>query len=255
MVDMLNTPQTKNTAHKWIKQAIDILLPPRCIGTGEIVSAPGVVSPDFWTQLSFIETPFCSTCGLPFDVQMPSGTLCAACIDNPPEFDQSRSAVIYNDASRKLILSFKYGDRLNAVTTFIPWLKRTGANLIDTSDIIVPVPLHKSRLWQRRYNQAAIIALSLAKETQKICLVDALERVRATAPQKGLTKKDRYKNVLNAFRVYPESAENLKGKNILLIDDVFTSGATLNECARVLKKSGANRVNILTIARVTRDEF
>lgn len=245
----------RNTIQHWITQTLDVLLPPRCIGTGEIVSTPGTVSAEFWQQLSFIEAPYCSVCGLPFDMPMLAGSLCASCIDHPPRFDQARAAVVYNDASRKLILAFKYGDRLNAVITFIPWLKRAGATLTASADVLVPVPLHKSRLWKRRYNQASILACALAKEILKPCYPDGLLRTRATVPQKGLTKKERYQNVHHAFCVNPKYRQSFQGKTVLLVDDVFTSGATLNECAHALKKSGAAAVHVLTIARVTREAY
>lgn len=235
--------------------ALDLLLPPRCAGTGEIVDRQGMVSPAFWNELSFIEKPFCVTCGTPFHFETPDGSLCAACMETEPDFDQARAAVVYNDASRRLVLNFKYGDRLQAVDTFLPWMTRVGAELIAQSDILVPVPLHARRLWQRRFNQSALLALALAKRCGKTCLPNALLRRRHTAPQKGLDRNARRRNVRNAFVLNPRADENVRGKNILLVDDVLTSGATLNECARVLKKSGAKKVFVLTIARVARGEF
>jgi ComF family protein len=192
-------------------------------------------------------------CGLPFDFDAGEGTLCAACMEMTPEFDMARSAVTYNDASRRLVLDFKYGDKLHAVHAFTPWLLRAGSEMIAQADFIVPVPLHRWRLWARRFNQSAILAQALAKKCGKAYLPDGLLRVRHTVQQKGLSRKERAKNVRNAFAVNKKHA--LKGKNILLIDDVFTSGATLNECARALKKAGAQKVFVLTIARVTREEF
>lgn len=235
--------------------ALNTLLPPRCIATGEIVDAQGMISPAFWSELAFIEAPFCDTCGMPFSFPVSEGTVCASCIEHTPEYDYARSAVIYNDASRKLVLDFKYGDRLQAVHTFAPWLLRAGKDLIEKTDVIVPVPLHRQRLWQRRFNQSALIAQELGKRTQKASLPDALLRLRATVPQKGLSRKERKDNVKNAFGLNLRHVEAVKGKNILLIDDVFTSGATLNECARALKKADAAAVFVLTITRVTKEEF
>lgn len=247
--------QKKESFKGLIKAAVDTLLPPRCLATGHVVDSPGMTSPAFWSELSFIEKPCCSTCGLPFGFQAPFGTLCAACLDLEPVFTKARSAVVYNDASRKIILAFKYGDRLHAVHTFIPWLMRAGQELLDETDFIVPVPLHQKRLWQRRFNQSALLADELAGRAGKIYLPDTLIRTRATIPQKGLSRNARNDNVKNAFSVRPAEIPKISGKNILLIDDVFTSGATLNECARVLKKSGAADIFVLTIARVTREEF
>lgn len=232
---------------------IDMILPPRCLGSGDIVDIQGMVSPKVWPQLQFIEAPFCRTCGIPFSFEIANDAICAACMEREPLFDQSRSAVIYNEASRKMVLDFKYGDRLHAIHTFAPWMIRCGQNLIDEADFIVPVPLHQKRLRERMFNQSALLAQEIAKRSNKVYIPDALLRTRHTLPQKGLNARARDKNVQGAFAV--NAKQDLKNKNILLIDDVFTSGATLNECAKVLKVAKAASVNVLTIARVTKEEF
>jgi ComF family protein len=242
---------TKNPLAKLLEAAIDVVLPPRCLGSGEIVDAPGMVSPAFWSQLQFIEAPFCKACGIPFSFDAGENALCAACIDQEPVFDQARSAVIYNEASRDVILGFKYGDRLHATHTFVPWIMRAGQEMMELAEAIIPVPLHSKRLRERRFNQSALLAQELAKRTKKLYLPDTLLRIRSTQPQKGLSAKDRRENVRGAFAM----TRPLMEKNILLIDDVFTSGATLNECAKVLKAAGAEKVGVLTIARVTKEEF
>lgn len=233
---------------------INLLLPPRCAGTGAVVDAPGMLSPAFWAELSFIEKPFCDTCGLPFGFEAPFGTICAACLEDAPQFDRARSAVVYNDASRRLILGFKHGDRLHTALTFTPWLLRAGAELAAEADVILPVPLHRKRLFARRYNQSALLAKSVAEKAKRRCLPGGLVRLRHTLQQKGLSRKERRDNVKNAFAVNGRYMQEIKGKNALLVDDVFTSGATLNECARTLKKHGAEKVFVLTVARVTREE-
>ena len=248
-------PTKNNTILDLCKSAIDLLLPPRCLATGEIVDAPGMVSPEVWPQLQFIESPFCKTCGMPFPFDIANDALCAACMDREPVFDASRSAVIYNEASRSMILAFKYGDRLHAVKTFVPWMMRAGQALIDEADIIIPVPLHNRRLRERRFNQSALLAQEIARKSGKAYIPDLLQRTRHTIPQQGLNYKERGKNVHGAFEVNPDYLGTIEGKTILLIDDVYTSGATLNECARVMKKAKAAAVNVLTIARVTREEF
>ena len=232
---------------------IDVLLPPRCLGSGDIVDAPGMVAPAFWSQLAFIENPFCDTCGIPFSFQTPLGILCASCLEETPHYDRARSAVVYNDASRKLVIDYKYGDRLHAVHTFTPWLMRAGAELLAATDYIVPVPLHRKRLWQRRFNQSALLAAEVGRRAKLPVLQDTLLRLRQTVPQKGLSRAHRRENVHGAFGLAPN--QNVVGKTVMLVDDVFTSGATLNECARVLKKHGAEKVFVLTIARVTKEEF
>ena len=154
-----------------------------------------------------------------------------------------------------MILAFKYGDRLHAVKTFVPWMMRAGQALIDEADIIIPVPLHNRRLRERRFNQSALLAQEISRKSGKAYMPDLLQRTRHTIPQQGLNYKERGKNVHGAFEVNPDHLVTIEGKTILLIDDVYTSGATLNECARVMKKAQAAAVNVLTIARVTREEF
>lgn len=244
----------KNFLFTFWDTALDMLLPPRCLATGEIVDHPGMLASAFWTQLRFIEDPFCNTCGIPFSFDLGAGALCAACIEREPLFNQSRSAVVYNEASRKLILTFKYGDRLHAVDTFAPWMIRSGQGLIEKSDVILPVPLHHRRLRERRFNQSALLAQAIAKRVSLPYLPNALLRIRHTISQQGLSAKERDQNVHGAFVVNKSHVKNLAGKNILLVDDVFTSGATLNECARILKAAKVAEVNVLTIARVTREE-
>lgn len=235
--------------------ALDTLLPPRCLGSGKIVDAPGMLDAGFWAELAFISQPACDCCGLPFSFGVDAGSLCAACIDTPPDFDRARAAVVYNDASRKLILDFKYGDKTHAVKTFLPWMQRAAAGMLDETDILIPVPLHPRRLWKRRFNQSALLAQVLARARGRLCLPDAMRRLRATPPQKGLSRNERHKNVRGAFGIPARHAETLRGKNVMILDDVFTSGATLNECARVLKKAGVAKVFIITLARVTHEEF
>jgi len=237
-----------------LSAALDTLLPPRCLATGEIVEADGLVSANVWPQLQFIEAPFCRLCGLPFSFAVAGDSLCAPCLEYPPVFDAARAPVVYNDISRQMILSFKYGDRLHAVKTFAPWMRRAGAELIAAADILVPVPLSGRRLRERRFNQSALLAQEIARGTGKGYSPDLLLRTRHTPPQQGLNYKERSLNVRGAFALNEKRKAALSGMHVLLVDDVYTSGATLNECARVLKKSGSASVSVLTIARVTKDE-
>ncbi len=232
-----------------IHQIVDLILPPRCVITGEIVDRPGMLSSTSWKDLQFIDAPFCARCGQPFDFETEADMMCGGCIDEPPEFDIARSALVYNDTSRGLILAFKHGDRLQLVRSFTGWLNRAGQDILTETDIVVPVPLHRKRLWSRRYNQSAILARHLAKHNADITYAPSLiQRTRATPPQKGLTRKERAENMRAAFLV--DIQDDLAGKSITLIDDVYTSGATLNACANALKKAGAKQVFALTIARV-----
>jgi len=235
------------------KKAINFFLPPICPVTGELVDENGMVSPQFWQSLSFINAPYCAKCGAPFafdegDMQ------CGLCLDNPPDYHMGRSALAYNDASRDIILKFKHGDQTHAVKAFTPWLVSAGRALLDTCDIIMPVPLHPLRLIKRRYNQADLIARELHATTQtKTYLPDGLKRIKNTASQGHKKKSERKSNISRAFTVNPKHADTITGKTILIIDDVHTTGATLNECAKTLYNCGAAKVNVLTLARVVRD--
>lgn len=234
---------------------IDCVIPPRCVVTGDIVDAQGTLSPQAWGHLHFISDPQCDSCGYPFDFDMAeegAGGLCAACHKSRPYYQQARSCVVYNDASRDMILSFKHGDQTQSVPVFIPWLYRTGKDFWEEADYIIPVPLHRWRLLKRRFNQSAIIANYLSKKTKIPALLNCLQRVRATETQGHLQAAQRKRNVKNAFDIHPKHKAQLKGKKIVLIDDVYTTGATVNECTRALLKAGVSRVDVLTIARVVK---
>lgn len=236
---------------------VDTILPPRCIITGDAVDSQGTISPKAWADLSFITAPFCTCCGFPFEFDTGfenAENLCAACLKERPVFSKARSALIYNDASRDLILGFKHGDKMHAVVTMTPWLKLAGADLWAEADLVVPVPLNRWRLMRRRFNQSAIMAQETAKAIRKDVIVDALLRTRATPSQGHLKAGERAENVKNAFTVNPKRAGEVTGKNIILIDDVYTTGSTVSECAKALLKGGAASVNVLSLARVVRPE-
>ncbi len=237
---------------KRIIEIVDTILPPRCPVTGGIVDAQGMISADAWKGLSFVSSPYCLCCGLPFGLDN-HDVKCLKCIDYPPGFDRARSALYYNDISRDLILGFKHGDKTHIVSSFLPWLIRAAGDFLEQADYLVPVPLHRWRLLSRRYNQAAVISAALSKKCGVEELPMALKRVRATVSQGHLGMQQRTKNVMHAFDVSSAYSKQLSGKSIILIDDVYTSGATINECAKVLKNSGACTVNVLTLARVIRE--
>jgi ComF family protein len=244
-----------STGKEYLSRVIDVILPPRCVITGETVDEQGMISPKAWGRLSFITDPICSSCGVPLGYEVEQGTNCAECIGNPPAFSSARSALLYDDLSRDMILRFKHADQLHLVHTFIPWLQRAGVETIIDADFMIPVPLHKYRLLRRRYNQSAIITKSLAEATDVKCLMDALVRKRSTPSQGHMKYIERQKNVRNAFNVNPEHALKMKGKTVLLVDDVYTTGATVKECSNVLLKSGVAKVHVLTLARVARNNY
>ena len=233
-----------------VKALLDVLFPPLCLGCRQTVAEPGFCAA-CWSAITFLDGPGCACCGLPFAVALDGDTLCAGCLANPPAFDKARAILSYDDHSRRAILALKHADRLDLIPGFTRWLGRSGRALLEECDLIVPVPLHRVRLWRRRYNQAAELARRLAGDWQRVYEPFALVRSRATKSQGAMTgAKARRRNVLGAFKV-PDPGK-VAGKRVLLLDDVLTTGATVEACARALKRAGAERVHVLVLARVVK---
>ena len=209
---------------------------------------------DCWGQLTFLGRPCCDACGYPFEYEVPDQTLCGACTREHPPFDRARSALVYDDASKDLILAFKHADKTDMTRLFAKWMKMTGSDLTNACDVIVPVPLHWTRLFLRRYNQAALLAHALGKITDTPVMAGALIRHRRTPSQGHMGAKARTRNVTGAFRVAPKYRTALKGKRVLLIDDVLTTGATVRTTAKVLRRIGVSAVDVLTLARVVKTQ-
>lgn len=230
---------------------VDLLLPPRCPACREIVESDNNFCPRCWAGLDFITAPMCARCGAPFDVDRGPNAQCAACLDAPPRFAAARAAMIYGGAAKKVLLGFKHGDRQHLVRVMAPQLVRAGGDWLGPDTLLVPVPLHRWRLWKRGFNQAALLALAAGRRSGTPVVVDALTRVRATTSSRSMGRRKRAANVRGAFRV--AHPDRVRDRDIVLVDDVLTTGATAEACAQILLRAGAASVRVLTWARVVRD--
>ena len=235
-----------------LARALNLLFPPQCLNCDVRVPTHGTLCLDCWQHIQFISDPMCGCCGLPFDYDIGENALCAACLHEHPLYSRARAAFRYDEHSRKLITRFKYSDHTQLAKIYGTWLAGAGGELLAQTDTIIPVPLHYFRFIHRRFNQSALLASVLSKKTGIKHLPNALKRSRHTTPQTGLTRKQRETNVKGAFTINKRYAGGIKGKNILLIDDVLTTGSTIEQCTKTLLKSGAAQVNVLTLARTVR---
>lgn len=229
---------------------IDLILPPQSLLTGDLLD--GKIEGDLWGNITFLDEPCCYACGLPFEYDVGPESLCGDCSTKHPAYNRARAAFIYDDNSRKLVLSFKHGGRTEGLYMFIQHMRRAGRSFWTDADYIIPVPLHSSRLIKRRFNQSALLAKSIAKHVGVEFAADILFRTRATESQGGKSPKGRARNVRGAFAV--KAQQRIKDKHIVLIDDVMTTGATLQSCARTLKRAGASHIDVVTLARTIREQ-
>jgi ComF family protein len=235
------------------RRALDFVLPPVCLRCRELVADPHSLCPGCWAELEFLAEPLCACCGLPFPHALGEGVRCGACMKRPPVFDRARAAIAYGDVSRDLILPLKHADRLEAVPIFGRWMANAAAELIAECDVVIPVPLHWRRLVKRRYNQAAVLAHEIGKKRGLPVATAALVRPNASLSQGDMpSARARLQNVARAFAVPDGQMQRIAGAKILLVDDVLTTGATLNACAKTLKRAGAATVSAVTLARVVR---
>lgn len=235
-----------------LRAVLDFVLPPRCLACGESVQVSGAVCPECFDTLEFIAHPYCDGCGVPLPEGLPHGSICPECSAHPPPYAKARAALIYKGVLHRLISRFKYHDQLQATPLLTRWMQMAGSELIREADMIVPVPLHWRRMLQRRYNQAAELARVIAKSTAAEYRPDLLKRKRYTRPQASLSRIGRARNVKGAFALRRAADKAIiKNKTILLVDDVMTTGATISVCAKALKRAGAKKVLVLTVARTT----
>lgn len=233
----------------WAK-LVDFLTPPLCLSCQVPVTSGASLCLTCWQKLQFLDDPVCDVLGTPFAYDEGEGAVSPAAIADPPSWDKARAVVAFDDASAHLVHMLKYNDRQEAGLAMARMMMGAGRKLLPETDVILPVPLHRKRLWQRRFNQAAFLSQKLAEASGKPWLHDVLLRIEATLSQVGLDAASRHKNVRHAFEVPPEKRPLIEGKSVLLVDDVRTTGATANACAETLKKAGAAQVNVLSFALV-----
>ncbi|MBS0271380.1 MAG: ComF family protein [Proteobacteria bacterium] len=229
-------------------QFVNLLIPPRCVKCSSILENKEGLCTSCWPLISFIAKPYCACCGRPFDFDIEESALCGSCSYDSPHYKSARSVFIYTAESRDLILKFKHTDSIHSAPLFATWMTRALDDL--ENPLCIPVPLHWSRLFMRTYNQAALLAHEIAKVKGWAYYPTLLKRQRRTPSQGYLSKKERIQNVRRAFNVPQTKKELLQGKKILLVDDVFTTGATLNACSKALLKAGAYEVHAVTLGRV-----
>jgi ComF family protein len=237
--------------HRKIKAFSDaiknILFPIRCINCSQFVDTKGICN-SCWKQITWISDPKCKICGTPFDTDIYD--ICPSCLAHKPHFDQAMAVFEYNDASRNIVLGFKHNDRTYLAKQAAGWLWRSCDQHLHSVDLIIPVPIFFWKRLVRKYNQSELLSLELSKLTKIAYAPDILLKTKNTTQQEGLSGNRRRKNVIGSFGVAEKHQQRLKNKRILLVDDVFTTGSTVDECAKVLKKHGAISVMVITLARV-----
>ncbi|MBT4117991.1 MAG: ComF family protein [Rhodospirillaceae bacterium] len=233
---------------------LDALFPPQCLRCGALTETDGALCQSCWPAVRFIASPHCGACGRPFEYDAGMDALCGACARALPRYGRARAVFVYDADSRGLVLAFKHADQTHAARTFAKWLMRAGAPLLEDADLLIPVPLHWTRLFARRYNQAALLAQALERECGVGAMPRALMRRRKTEPHVRMSAHNRWRNVKGAFDIHASAKGRIEGKRIVLIDDVMTTGATVSTCADALLRAGAGDVDVLTLARVVHAE-
>jgi len=252
LAGILSLPRLKLAAaalRATLDATLDLALPRLCAACREPVAGAGLC-PACWSKLSFIRRPYCERLGVPFTYDPGPGILSLEAIADPPAYHRARAAVRFDEISRALVHSLKYGDRLDLAPMMGRWIAHAGRELLAEADALIPVPLHWRRLWGRRFNQSAMLAAAISAETGVPVIDAALKRVKATVQQVGLSRTERAANVQGAFKVPSDGKAAVAGRRVILVDDVLTSGATVEGCARSLLRAGAANVDVLVFARV-----
>lgn len=232
--------------------AIDLVWPPQSLLSDRVVDAPGRIEAELWRELRFLGPPLCARCGFPFEADAPADALCGGCTMQTFQFQCARAVLAYDDHARRLVLDLKRRGRRDGLATFGAWMREAAGDLVDGADALVPVPLHWTRRAWRTFNQAEWLAAALAKAAARPLAPTVLVRKQMRKSQAGLGPAQRRRNAAGIYSVPDHKRDDVAGKRVLLVDDVFTTGATLDACARALRRAGATRVDAITLARVVR---
>ncbi|MBN9455368.1 MAG: ComF family protein [Bosea sp.] len=235
------------------RSLVALIYPPVCVACRAATGEAQALCPHCWGEIAFIERPYCERLGTPFAVDLGPGLISPAAIANPPVFARARAVCRFDGVARELVHKLKYGDRTELALTLGRMMLQAGRDLVADADLAVPVPLHRTRLWSRRFNQAALLAAIVAEKSGLPLRPNLLVRAKRTRRQVGLSRVQRADNLQGAFRVPEEARPQLEGRHVLLVDDVLTTGATANAAARALLRGGARQVDLLSFARVVTD--
>jgi ComF family protein len=250
-------PSAMARVSAWLAHAateiVGVVYPPTCLACRAATAEANALCPKCWGAMGFIERPYCERLGTPFEqdltLDLGEPRLSREAVDDPPVFRRARAVAVFADGpARRLVHRLKYSDRAELAGPMGAWMARAGAELLAEADVVTPMPLHRFRLWRRRFNQAASLARAVARAARKPYAPGLLRRVVSTKTQVGLTRRQRAENVQGAFRAAP--GQPIEGRRIVLVDDVLTSGATANAAARALLRGGARQVDVLVFARV-----
>lgn len=247
----------RTTAGRWAaagraiaRVGLHLVLPPTCLACAEPTTDAGTLCPKCWREMRFITAPCCARCGRPLGPLEGANGLCADCVEHPPVFDRARAVFLYKGTGPGLIIAFKMNDRSYLAPRLAEWLHRAAAPLLADADLVAPVPMRRRRLFARRFNQSAILAQFVARRAGKAVAPDLLVCTRRTPPQVRLSGRERRRNLRGVFAVRRRRMAEVAGRRILLVDDVLTTGSTVSECARALRRAGAAAVDVATLAQV-----
>lgn len=237
---------------KLAEKFLNIIFPKSCLICNKIISGGSFCVED-WNKLHFLQKPACNICFQPFEFRVDDEMLCGKCLQKRPEYFKALAVLNYDETSKALVTKFKYFDQTNLAKYFSELMFKQAKEIIPDIDFIAPIPLHKFRIIKRKYNQGALLAKNIGRFANTKVILDLLIRTKNNKPQASLNQIMRIKNVAGIFKVREKYCDEIKKKNILLIDDVITTGATVESCCKALKKAGATRIYILTLAKTTMD--